>query len=80
MKKFIIITFALLSFVGSASANIEDRVNAVKASVEGKHDYHANMARELATIADEEKSQNEPSVAGTFMKEAEKHASQARAK
>jgi len=77
MKKVYMLVFSMFVFANVASANIEDRADEVVASVQGNHSYHANMARELASIAVDEKGQNEVSVARAFMEEAEKHASMA---
>ncbi len=76
MKKILLLV-AIFSSANMAWADIESRANAVHVSVEGKHNYHAAMARELVSIAEEEKGQHEVSVANAFMAEAEKHASMA---
>ena len=79
--KFIIIMFTLCTFAIPASAaglftSIENRSDTMNAQLEGKNDYHANLARELADIAIEEKAQHDTSVAKEFMRMAEEHAAQ----
>ncbi len=76
MKKLLFLV-AMFSSANIALADIESRAEAVASSINGKHDYHAEMARELVSIAEEEKGQHEVSVANAFMSEAEKHASMA---
>ena len=76
MKKILFLV-AIFSSANIAWADIESRANAVHSSVEGKHGYHAAMAKELVSIAEDEVSQHEASVASAFMSEAEKHASMA---
>ncbi len=77
MKKIWIACMMLVGFASIAHAGIEDRGEAVRKQVQGKHDYHASLARELASIAEDEKGQHEVGVASAFMNEAEKHANMA---
>ncbi len=74
MKILLLLTVLLTT--GPAFAGIESRADSVKASVQGKTDYHAHMARELVIVAQEEKDQQHLADAAVFMDEAEKHAAQ----
>jgi len=79
--KFIIIMLSLFAFAIPASgagffSSIEDRTDTMNAQLEGKNDYHANLARALADIASEEKAQHDTDVAKSFMTMAEEHAAQ----
>jgi len=67
--------FALPATSG-AFTSVEDRSDTMNAQLEGKNDYHANLARELADIAQEEKAQHDIGVAKEFMSMAEEHAAQ----
>ncbi len=80
MKKIWIICVGIAAFASTANASIESRAEEVSKQVQGKHDYHAQMAKELSAIAEEEKGQHEVSTAGAFMEEAEKHAQMAGSK
>jgi len=77
MKNIWMFCICLVVFAGTANAGIESRAEAVNKQVQGKHDYHAQMAKELSAIAEDEKGQHEVSVAGAFMEAAEKHAQMA---
>ncbi|MDQ6998713.1 MAG: hypothetical protein Q9M17_08360 [Mariprofundus sp.] len=79
--KFIIIMFSLFAFAIPASSagfftSVESRADAMNEQLGDKNDYHANLARELADIAVEEKAQHDTSVAKAFMSMAEEHAAQ----
>ena len=81
MKKLGFITVLLCmsaspAFAGGFFTSIEQRADHMNAQLEGKNDYHAYLAKELADIAMEEKSQHDISVARYFMSMAEDHASQ----
>jgi len=80
--KAILLLFTLFAFALPATSagfltSVEDRSDVMNAQLEGKNDYHANLARELADIAQEEKAQHDISVAKEFMSMAEQHATQA---
>ncbi len=77
MKKLVFLVLTLCLFAGTASADVEDRANAVLASVEGNQSYEAHFARELVAIAEDELGHGEASVARAFMDAAEKYARQA---
>ncbi len=59
---------------GSFFNSIEDRTAALAQQLQGKNDYYAYLAREYASIADEEKSQHDIGVADYFMTLAEQAA------
>ncbi|MDX8388557.1 MAG: hypothetical protein R8M46_08545 [Ghiorsea sp.] len=81
MKRVLLsIVMCFLCIGTAAAANIADRADALKASVQDNQSYDAHMARELSLIAEQEKAQNEINVANAFMSEAEKHAAKAGAK
>lgn len=77
MNKLVFLVLALCLFAGTASAGVEDRSNALQASVEGNNSYEAHFARELSTIAEDELSHGEVEVARAFMDVAEKYARKA---
>ncbi len=62
------------AMAGSLFNSIEDRTAALEQQLQGKNDYYAHLAREYASIADEEKSQHDIGVAGYFMTLAEQAA------
>jgi len=79
--KAILLLFTLFAFALPASSagfftSIEDRADVMNAQLDGKNDYHANLARELADIAQEEKAQHDIGVAKEFMSMAEEYAAQ----
>ncbi len=79
--KAILLLFTLFAFALPATsagffASLDERADAMNAQLEGKSDYHAYLARELADIAFEEKSQHDTGVAKEFMSMAEEHAAQ----
>jgi len=73
---FILFAFALpanaVLFVG-----VDERGEILEAQLEGNNSYHAHLARELAAIASEEKSQHDLMAARLFIKMAEEHAAKA---
>jgi len=79
--KSILFIFTLFAFALPAAAfsldSVDDRAEALNAQLQGDSSYHANLARELADIASEEKSQHDTAVAREFMNMAEEHAEQA---
>ncbi len=82
MKRFSLLAIALLMSVGTASAaswmdSVDDRADALATQLKGNNSYHAHLARELADVAMEEKSQHDISVARAFMAKAEENAAQA---
>jgi len=80
MMKFRIVLclFSLFAFALPASAaSIESRTEAINAQLQGNNSYQADLARELASVAQEEKDQHDVNVARTFMNMAEEHAAQA---
>jgi len=78
------ISLYLVAICMSAStamaASIEDRSDSMEAQLKGNHSYHAELARELSNIANEEKSQHDSDVGQAFMRLAEEHAQKAGAK
>jgi len=80
MKK-ILFLFSLLAFSLPAHAgaftSVEDRAQEVRAQVEGNNNYHAELARQFATIAVTEKGEHDTGAAQEFIKMAEDHATQA---
>jgi hypothetical protein len=58
-------------------AGTDERGEKLEAQLEGNNSYHAHLARELAAIASEEKSQHDLEAAHEFIKMAEDHAAQA---
>ncbi|MDQ6990459.1 MAG: hypothetical protein Q9M11_01835 [Mariprofundaceae bacterium] len=81
MKK---ISLCLVAMCMSASiataASIEDRAATLETQLQGNHGYHAELARELASIAGEESDQYDRNVGQAFMRLAEEHAQKAGAK
>ncbi len=76
--------FLLLSlFVFALPANaatfssIDARVEQINAQLQDNHDYHANMARQLASIAGTEAGEHDVRAALQFIELAEAHAAQA---
>lgn len=65
---------ATSAVAGSLFTSIEERTSHLKEQLAGNNSYHANLAREFAKIADEEKSQHDIDVARYFMNMAEEHA------
>jgi len=69
---------ALFAFSMSASAaGVEERAEAVNAQLNGNNNYHAHLARELASIAEDEIGQHDLNAARAFMEMSEEHAAQA---
>jgi len=82
MKKISLLAAAMLMCAGSASAasfatGVEARADALDAQLKGNQSYEAHLARELANVATEEKSQHDIAVARAFMDEAETYAAKA---
>lgn len=80
MKIFLFL-FTLFAFSLPAQAgmftSIESRAEHVNAQTQGNNGYHAHLARKLASIAEEEKSQHDMEAAREFIRMAEDHAAQA---
>jgi len=69
---------SLFAFALPASAaSIESRTEAMNAQLQGNTSYHADLARELASVAEEELGQHDVNTARSFMNMAEEHAAQA---
>jgi len=82
MKRLNLLAVAMLMCAGTASAgswtdSVDDRADALASQLNGNNSYHAHLARELANVAMEEKSQHDIGVARAFMNKAEEHAAQA---
>ncbi len=82
MKKISLLAVAMLMCAGTASAgawtdSVDERADALTSQLKGNNSYHAHLARELADVAMEEKSQHDIDVARAFMNKAEEHAAQA---
>jgi len=76
--RVILFLFTLFAWSISASAaSVEDRAAALNAQLQGNNNYHAHLARELASFAEEEKGQHDITVARSFMEMAEKEAAKA---
>ena len=71
----------LFAFALPAHANwldgTDERGEKLEAQLKGNNSYHAHLARELAAIASEEKSQHDLEAAHEFIKMAEEHAAKA---
>jgi len=78
-----IVCLLLTLFVFALPANagwftsVEERSEKLETQLEGNNSYHAHLARELAAIANDEKSQYDMEAAHEFIKMAEEHAAQA---
>jgi hypothetical protein len=82
MKGLNLLAVAMLMCAGTASAgswtdSVDERADAVVSQLKGNNSYQAHLARELASVAVEEKSQHDIAVARAFMNKAEEHAAQA---
>jgi len=82
MKRLSLLAVAMCLSVGTASAadwtvSVDDRAEALNASLKGNSSYEAHLARELASVASEEKLQHDAQVAKAFMSMAEEHAAKA---
>jgi len=66
--------FALPANSAGFFTGVEERTDTMNAQLQGKNDYHAYLARELADIAIEEKYQHDMAAAKEFMNMAEQHA------
>jgi hypothetical protein len=78
--KILLCFFTLFACSMTASAatfsSIEDRASAVRAELNGNNNYQAHLARELASIAEDEISQHDLKAARAFIKMSEEHAAQ----
>ncbi|MDQ6953412.1 MAG: hypothetical protein Q9M15_07795 [Mariprofundaceae bacterium] len=78
MKKVSLYLVAICMSASTAmAASIEDRTTSMESQIIGNHGYHAELARELASIASEEKYQHDTDVGKAFMRLAEEHAQKA---
>jgi len=82
MKRLSLLAVALCMSAGTAAAagwtvSVDDRGDALTAQLKGNNSYQAHLARELSSIASEEKSQHDVQVAKAFMDMAEEHAAKA---
>jgi len=76
--KVILCLLALGAFsLPASAASIESRTEAINAQLQGNNSYHAHLARQLASVAQEEMDQHDLNVARTFMNMAEENAAQA---
>jgi len=75
----LILTLFAFSLPANAGmfSTIDDRANHISAQLEGNHSYHAELARQLANVALEEKAQHDTPAAIEFIKMAEDHAAKA---
>ncbi len=62
------------AMAGAIFNSVEDRATVVNQQVAGHGDYYGYLARELANVAEEEKSQHDISVAKYFIAQAEQAA------
>ncbi|MBL1352247.1 MAG: hypothetical protein COA61_002765 [Zetaproteobacteria bacterium] len=78
MKQVSLYLIAMCMAASTASAaSIEGRTASMESQLKGNHGYHAELARELASIASEEKYQHDTDVGKAFMRLAEEHAQKA---
>jgi len=77
MRTLLIVCCSLFAFAATANAGVEERAAELHAQMKGKHDYHAYLARELASVAEEELAQHDINTARSFMEMAEEHAAKA---
>ncbi|MFQ5345573.1 MAG: hypothetical protein ACE5DZ_06395 [Mariprofundus sp.] len=76
--RIILFLFALFAFsLPASAASVETRAEALRAQLEGNNSYHAHLARELASFAEDEKGQHDIIVAKSFMNKAEEEAAKA---
>ena len=61
--------------MAGAFDSIDDRASRVEARVQGKHDYQAELARDMASAAQDELAQHDLRAARQFMDLAEQAAS-----
>lgn len=76
MFALFVMSFASPSTAGIFGKSIEERAAAVHEQTEGLHNYHAYLARELASIAEDENAQHDRADC-EFMKLAEEAAARA---
>ena len=82
MKRLSLLAVAICMSAGTAAAagwtvSVDERADALNANLKGNSSYEAHLARELASVATEEKSQHDIQVAKAFMNMAEEHAAKA---
>ena len=82
MKYIHILAVSMLVSAGTASAasfttSVEERADVIQTQLKGNNSYKAYLARELADVALEEKSQHDIAIARAFMDKAEVYAAQA---
>ena len=76
--RIVLCLLSLFAFaLPAGAASIESRTEALNAQLQGNNSYHAYLARELASVAQEELGQHDLNTARAFMKMAEEHAAQA---
>ncbi|MDQ6981679.1 MAG: hypothetical protein Q9M08_01550 [Mariprofundus sp.] len=76
--RIMLLLFTLFAFsLPASAASVEGRSVALTAQLEGNNNYHAHLARELASIAETEKWQHDVNTAKAFINMAEKHAAKA---
>jgi len=79
--KILLCVFTLFACSMTANAatftSVEDRASAVRSELNGNNNYHAHLARELASIAEDEISQHDLNAARAFIEMSEEHAAQA---
>ena len=81
MRKNILMLGAVVLSANSAlAAGVEERSTQLQSALQGNHSYEAYVARDLASIAEDEKSQHDTDVARAFMDLAEQYAQKAGAK
>jgi len=81
MKHFSLLLVGLCMAASTATAaNVEQRSNDMESQLKGNHSYHAELARELSSIANEEVGQHDTQVGQAFMTEAESEAQKAGSK
>jgi hypothetical protein len=59
------------------AAGVQERADTLNAQLQGQHDYHASLAKELADIAEIEIGQHDMHAARAFIEMAEEHAAKA---
>lgn len=78
MKKTFLLALPLLAMTPAAQAggldSVDDRAARVEDQTKGRHDYQAELARNLASIAQDELSQHDLNAARQFMNLAEQAA------
>jgi len=81
LMKAVFLLLSLFVFALPANADtfnsIGARVEQINAQLQGNHGYHANMARQLASVASTEDGEHDIRAALRFIELAEAHAAQA---